>query len=186
MDHNLVHQLVRQWQENRDESAATDLYKLCLGYINYWVHKKFYTCNSYLQDEQKSAANEAFYKALDTYNGRVKFVTYLSCCLKNAILSIRQKHKQMMDETTANYSGDERFRFSENIIAPIINSDLSEYFSNLEPRSSQIMRMRFVESKTRKEIGQVVGLTKSSITEIINNSLEKIRKDLRIKKIVNM
>ncbi len=71
----------------------------------------------------------------------------------------------------------------ENLRGKTTSQDISTIVSNLEPRETEILRLRFgldgERPKTLEEVGQFLGVTRERVRQLQNTALSKMRKALQ-------
>jgi RNA polymerase primary sigma factor len=71
----------------------------------------------------------------------------------------------------------------ENLRGKTTSQDISKLVSNLDPRETEILRLRFgldgERPKTLEEVGQFLGVTRERVRQLQNTALSKMRKALQ-------
>lgn len=185
MDHILNHELVKKWQQNHDEDAATKLYKNVNRFMFYLLNTKFNNVKNIVDGE--SLADEVFYIAINKFDldkvkksgGKLHFVGFLEKCFRNKIISQSKCFINRMDRID-NFDISDK---SDFILSIINNEQQIKFKSCLEDyRKKNEKRAKILELKcdgmSNVEISKKFGVTPQAINDSLNRSIVDLRKIL--------
>lgn len=132
-----------------------DLYRFCRS-----------LCND--QDLAEDICHETFYKAMKstgTYHGNCKVISWLCQIAKNTYISYLRKEKRMvkpekMEQLVECMAGTEA-SLQEKVEDAESVRDIKEVMNSLEPPYDKVFRMKVVDEKSYKEMGDFYGKSES-------------------------
>jgi RNA polymerase sigma-70 factor, ECF subfamily len=116
----------------------------------------------------------------DTY-GKATFQTYLICMAKNCYIDYYRKEKKrskdiIIDE---NLSSEEFNNIEELVLSKMDNVIIFEAMENLTDNQKMVIRMKYIDELTTKEIGEILNIESKTIKSRIHNGMVKLRKMLQ-------
>lgn len=123
-------------------------------------------------------------KGIDKYDlhGKAKFSTYLITTAKNCYIDYYRREKKR----TFDISLDEAFNVesggknvSELVTDKLYNEDILEQMKNLTEEQQVVIRMRYFEELTHKEIGEILNLEPKTVKSRIHNGMVKLREMIK-------
>ena len=188
----------RAVRERRDMQAREKLIEHNLRLVAHIV-RKYYSSNP-AEEDLISIGTIGLIKSVDSYdmdNG-TRFATYAAKCIQNEILMYFRAQRKVMQEISINETIDTdrdgnsltygdiikcEDTIAEDIDAKIKIGKASEYITNgLDLREKEIIVMRYglgdTHPKTQREVAEILGISRSYVSRIEKNALEKIRSAL--------
>ncbi len=197
MDAELEEEYQRRWQ-NGDIEAKNKLIEHNLRLVVY-IAKKFENTGLEM-DDLISVGSIGLIKAVNTFNldKKIKLATYASRCIENEILMHLRKTSKQKNEISLDKPLSLDADGNELLLADVLGVDCDEVFSGLETqfenemlyqvlnkldkRDRGIMAMRFgldgQESKTQKEVADMLNISQSYISRIEKKILAKMKKSI--------
>lgn len=184
--------------ENGDSKAREELILHNLRLVSHIVRKYYSTHKN--QEDLVSIGTIGLIKAVDTFkvSGGVRFATYAARCIQNEILMHFRSQKKLAAEISLNDTIDvdrdgnpltyiDVIGCEESLTGEIerkLYSDraLQLIKTSLTPRERKIIMLRFgLNSKkplTQREIADLLGISRSYVSRLEKNALEKLREQL--------
>lgn len=197
MDAELEEEYQQRWQ-NGDIEAKNKLIEHNLRLVVY-IAKKFENTGLEM-DDLISVGSIGLIKAVNTFNldKKIKLATYASRCIENEILMHLRKTSKQKNEISLDKPLSLDADGNELLLADVLGVDCDEVFSGLETqfenemlyqvlnkldkRDRGIMAMRFgldgQESKTQKEVADMLNISQSYISRIEKKILAKMKKSI--------
>lgn len=183
---------------NGDDGAREPLITHNLRLVVY-IAKKFEVTGTGVED-LISIGTIGLIKAVRTFcpQRNIKLATYASRCIENEILMFLRKSSQLKNEISIDEPLNVDWDGNELLLSDVLGSDsdtvnknveqeaecalLLEAVSKLEPRSKQIMEMRFglrgYKEHTQKEVADILGISQSYISRLEKKIIKRLKKDL--------
>jgi RNA polymerase sporulation-specific sigma factor len=182
-----------------DESARE---KLILHNMRLVAHivKKYYT-SSDSQEDLISIGTIGLIKAIDSFNveNGTRFATYAGKCLQNEILMYFRAQKKLQNEVSMNETIDvdkdgnpltyidiisSEDTIADDLFLKISSRRAGKIIQNkLDERERKIIVLRYglsgQRALTQREVAEKLGISRSYVSRIEKNALEKISQDLR-------
>jgi RNA polymerase sporulation-specific sigma factor len=182
-----------------DESARE---KLILHNMRLVAHivKKYYT-SSDSQEDLISIGTIGLIKAIDSFNieNGTRFATYAGKCLQNEILMYFRAQKKLQNEVSMNETIDvdkdgnpltyidiisSEDTTADDLFLKISSRRAGKIIQNkLDERERKIIVLRYglsgQRALTQREVAEKLGISRSYVSRIEKNALEKISQDLR-------
>jgi RNA polymerase sigma-70 factor, ECF subfamily len=116
----------------------------------------------------------------DTY-GKAKFYTYLICIAKNCYIDYYRKEKKRSKDITIddNFNLENSNDVEELVISKMNNMNILEAMNNLTDNQKMVIKMKYIEELTTKEIGEILNIESKTIKSRIHNGMVKLRKMLQ-------
>ena len=141
-------------------------------------------------DEIFSMFSFALCKAAFTFRDDkgVKFTTYAAKCMENEIRMAFNKKKRSGENMGLSLIGDDKFRKEVDNAKIIKNKEhlkydkvldlmvLEDAFKALTDREEKILRLRYYEEITQREIACILNMSRSYISRIESKTLSKLHK----------
>lgn len=144
----------------------------------YFIVSKF-SKGTVAKEDMISAGFEGLCKAKKNYkDGGVAFITYAYNCIRYEILNEINK----ADKSKAISIDDENTELIDNI--SVTNSFINDYenkelinylFKRLSLKEKTVLKLRFIDELTLREIGNKMGITCERVRQIEKNAIEKMR-----------
>lgn len=195
LDRRTESELFRRLSEQNDTDARTKLISHNLRLVAHIV-RKYYSQNPNGED-LISIGTIGLIKAIDSFcpaNG-ARFATYGAKCIQNEILMFFRSQKKLTAEVSMNDTIDTDRDGNQLTYMDIIKTDdtiaddidlkikvdkATEYIrTELSERERQIIILRYGLGKesplTQREVAEKLGISRSYVSRIEKNSLEKLR-----------
>lgn len=116
----------------------------------------------------------------DSY-GRAKFYTYLICIAKNCYIDYYRKEKKRLKDITFdnNLNMEDCNNVEELVISKMDNMNILEAMDNLTDDQKMVIKMKYIEELTIKEIGEILNIESKTVKSRIHNGMVKLRKMLQ-------
>lgn len=157
----------------------------------YQTYKKtvFYIALKYLKSEQlaEEAVQDIFFKAfknIDKFGAFDSYRTkgYLMQIAKNTSIDIYRKEKTKWSVTNEGeeqlYNLEDDFSLEKSIIKKEIARQISTSMSDLKEIDRQILKLRYIEEKSEKEIAEILGLSYENTRTRIRRAKIKLANSL--------
>lgn len=129
-------------------------------------------------------------KAIKTYNGKTKFISFAYRVIRNECLMFKRANKKHNNSTSLEYLIENDvvdvlyLPSNDNIEKEIVKQETINEVNKimqkvLTPRQMYLIKLRFKDDLSMQEIIDLTGMKQPSISKCINNGLEKIRKELK-------
>lgn len=190
--------LFKKYVENGDKIARTKLISHNLRLVAHIV-RKYYSSNP-CQEDLVSIGTIGLIKAIDSFNctNGARFATYGAKCIQNEILMYFRSQKKLAGEVSMNDTidtdrdGNPLTYFdiiqTDDTIADDIDlkikiSKTAELIKNcLSEREREIIILRYglgnLEVMTQHEVAERLGISRSYVSRIEKNALQKLREEL--------
>lgn len=187
--------LFRLAHDKNDKSARAKLISHNLRLVAHIV-RKYYGASPY-QEDLISIGTIGLIKSIDSFDSSngTRFATYGAKCIQNEILMYFRSQKKLNSEVSINETIDTDrdgnpltyidIIKSEDTIADDLDikikiSKAAEYIKNvLTPREREIIILRYGLGTdapvTQREVAQKLGISRSYVSRIEKNALEKLR-----------
>lgn len=175
------------WLKEHSEFAKEQVFLNNVGLI--WDSLKSLNLNIFDEDLFQVGAI-GFLKALYTYKTEKEFLfsTYANKCIKNEILSIFRKKK----EVQISFSLDEPLKNGEGIfffdMIPdnnnyyddvLFNCSIEDGFNVLSENEIKVISL-LKEGKTQRQIGKIMGISQPETSRILKRACKKFKNQLMI------
>lgn len=121
-------------------------------------------------------------RGIDKYDlyGRANFQTYLICMAKNCYIDYYRKEKKRFKDISIDESYIiEDCNIEEAVISAMFNDDILGAMDYLTENQRKVIRMKYIEELTTKEIGEILDIETKTIKSRIHNGMVKLRKILQ-------
>jgi len=173
MENEQVVQLVRLWQEKKDQDAAQQLYNAFAQYRNYLM-----SLSVARGIDAESMLDEVFLAAINTYNYEGKFINYLAILFRNSCISAKRwlnnavrQDFSLIDPSKAEYINTEQ---RINGFSDLERRDLAQFISNLPDKDRTFIEM-YLAGYGWQEIRQKLGCSKSTLSKVYNRIVDDLR-----------
>lgn len=168
-DFNTIRCWIEDWQQNKNQESAANLFKLVQPIIKVWCYQKnrFHT-----SDEHESVANESFLKAINTFDvsKNAKFSNYFIKILRRDIVDYFRRNRKFNNEQF-----DEKIEIVQKEELKS-NADLpAGIFSCLDEFEKQLVYSYYVKNMTHRAIGKELNMAYSVICVKLNQALNKMK-----------
>ncbi len=193
-------ELFNRLRENKDEDARARLISHNLRLVAHVVRKYYSAAQS--QEDLISIGTVGLIKAVDSFDCRngARFATYGVKCIQNEILMFFRSQKKLSNEVSINETIETDRDGNPLTYIDIIKTDDTiaddldvkiklaravEYIkSELSDREREIIVMRYglgVDAPiTQREVADMLGISRSYVSRIEKNALEKLRRKFEI------
>ena len=114
-------------------------------------------------------------------NGKAKFSTYIIAIAKNSYIDYLRKEKNFMQAVPIDESisiEDIGTNIEEFVLDKMSIEDIMSKMNNLTEEQRMVIKMKYIEGLTLKEIGEKLDLEPKTIKSRIHNGIVKLRKML--------
>lgn len=161
----------------------------------YHTYKKviYYIALKYLKSEQlaEEAVQEIFFKVFCNIEKVVMLESdkkkgYLMQIAKNTAIDIYRKEKvgfrNINKDEIQTYDIEDEFSLEKTIIKKEISRQINSSMNELQEMDRQILRLRYIEEKSEKEIAEILGLSYENTRTRIRRAKKKLANSLLEKK----
>jgi RNA polymerase sigma factor (sigma-70 family) len=167
-----INELLVKWQTSKDEAAVTELYNGIKNYLFHLINQTY----SFGVDAE-SILNESFFHAINNCDlNKGKFIDHLGVLFRHNVISEKRKRNNSrrkdfisMDPTSAALDKSKESDFDD-----FDRQDLLEAIEKLPEREQDVLR-RLLNGESHTEIRQSLNISKVWMSELISNSIEKLR-----------
>lgn len=199
LTHDEETRLFRDMHENKDDGARAKLIEHNLRLVAHIV-RKYYAAHAG-QDDFISIGTIGLIKAVDSFSDKngARFATYAAKCIQNEILMFFRSQKKTSCEVSINEAIDtdrdgNPLTYIDIIkVDDTIADDISDRWQiariicyikdRLTDRERQIIIMRYgLDNKppvTQREVAEMLGISRSYVSRIEKNVLERMERFLR-------
>jgi RNA polymerase sigma-70 factor, ECF subfamily len=122
-------------------------------------------------------------RSIDKFDlkGSAKFYTYLICIAKNCYIDYYRKEKKRskdisIDDHIGFQAGN---NIEELVISKMENMNILEAVNDLTDNQKMVIKMKYIEELTTKEIGDILNIEPKTIKSRVHNAVIKLRKALQ-------
>ena len=167
--------------QSGDRTAFDELIRLYYPYVTKYLLKL--TCDEALTEDLTQDVFLKIIQSIDRFkiNGRASFTTYIITVAKNTFIDYKRRNKAVVSELN-----DEGIQSGEDIENRVItNMQYSEVLSRLDslpPEQASVIRLKYIDAYTLKEIEAIVGVPAKTVKSRIHEGTKKLRSILRLNK----
>lgn len=167
--------------KNGDKTAFQELISKYHPFVYKFLVK--ITENEHLADD---LAQDVFIKVIrnidkfDIY-GKAKFSTYVITISKNSYIDYLRKEKRLQQFNTVNDSSLLEAivpGFEEYVIDKLYGIGVIDHLENLTDEQKVVIKLKYIEGLTLKEIGEKLDLESKTVKSRIHNGITKLKKML--------
>ncbi len=106
--------------------------------------------------------------------GDVEPRAYLFRALRNNILKVMVAERRMRGDI----NGADRYLFTESAVTDRLDDDhlrLLKMLNKLSPQEKEVIYLRFFEEMKNSQIGEVLGLKKQTVKNVVCSAMKKLR-----------
>jgi RNA polymerase sporulation-specific sigma factor len=185
--------LLRKAKETNDP-ATVELFFAHNYRLIIFVARKF-TSTGIDLDELIGIVQMGFVKAFNSFDLRkeVKFATYATRCMDNEVFMYLRKHKKHSRNTSLDAPLSVDWDGNELMLQDVLEAPetgeydryadrsalvflLDELEGKISKRDMLILKLRYAEGKTQKEVSELLHISQSYVSRIGTRGLDKIRK----------
>lgn len=154
------------------------------------------------KEDVVSCGNLAFAKCLNAYSldKNIKFLTFLSTCIRNEILMFIRKNKKhkndisfesvILNDSKGNVlTLEDTLSDNEDFVEELILKDYKEsfykYLNRLTEKERQIIRL-VLKNKKQREIGIILGINQSYVSRLMLRAIKKLKKSYELEGCLEM
>lgn len=171
-----VNKIIKRCKEG-DKSAFEELITEYHPYVCKFLIK---LCGD--EDLAEDLTQETFIKVIrnidkfDIY-GKAKFSTYIITLCKNCYIDYYRKQKKSMNDVEINDNLNLQYENIEGVVLDKLEAETAAvYLSKLPEEQEIVIKMKYIEGMTLKEIGEKLDLEPKTIKSRIHNGIVKLRK----------
>lgn len=166
-------EIIRRCQ-NGDRTAFDALIRTFYPYVTKYLRKL-------TQDENltEDLTQDVFLKVIrtiDTYkpDGRATFATYIITIAKNTFIDYTRRSRAQLCELPEEPADSES---SENrALANPEYREIVEYINSLPPNQASVIRLKYIDEYTLKEIEDITGVPAKTVKSRIHEGTKKLRR----------
>jgi RNA polymerase sigma-70 factor (ECF subfamily) len=144
------------------------------------------TENEYLAEDLTQDVFVKIIRNIDKFDihGKAKFSTYTVTIAKNSFIDyLRKEKKYLLSQSFEDISSLEAFAsgFEESLLDRVYVENIMERLENLTDEQKIVIKLKYLENLTLKEIGEMLELEPKTVKSRIHNAITKLRKMLEAK-----
>ena len=167
--------------QNGDRTAFDELIRAYYPYVTKYLLKL--TGSEMLTEDLTQDVFFKMIRTIDKYktNGKASFATYIITIAKNTWIDHMRRNKVVLGDLseTETQSGDDTER---KVITKMQYEEIIKYIDSLPPNQACVIRLKYIEELTLKEIERITGVPEKTVKSRIHEGTKKLRNFLKIKK----
>lgn len=167
--------------QNGDRAAFDELIRAFYPYVTKYLLKL--TGSEMLTEDLTQDVFLKMIRAIDKFkiNGKATFATYIITIAKNTFIDYFRRNKVLFSDLseTEIQSGDDTER---KVITNMQYEEIVKYINSLPPNQASVIRLKYIEELTLKEIEMITGVPEKTAKSRIHEGTKKLRSFLKIKK----
>jgi len=167
---------------NGDKAAFQELISKYHPYVFKFLIKA--TENKQLAEDLTQEVFIKVIRNIDKFDvdGKAKFSTYVITVSKNSYIDYLRKEKKLFKSGTIEDFTSEEIAvpgFEESVVDKIYVKDVMEHIESLTDEQKMVVKLKYIEGLTLKEIGKMLDLEPKTVKSRIHNAITKLRRMLK-------
>lgn len=167
--------------QNGDKAAFDELIRTFYPYVTKYLLKL--TQSEILTEDLTQEVFLKVIRTIDGYkvSGKASFATYIITIAKNTFIDYTRRNKFICNDISEAelQSADD----TENkVITKMQYEEIVKYIDNLPPNQASVIRLKYIDEYTLREIESMTGIPSQTIKSRIHEGTKKLRGFLGLKK----
>ena len=165
--------------QNGDKSAFDELIRAFYPYVTKYLLKL--THDESLTEDLTQEVFIKIIRVIDEYriNGKASFATYVITTAKNCYIDYIRKNKAFLEDIPDETPSADNVE--KTVITSMQYSEAARYIEELPPNQRQVIKLKYIEELTLKEIESVTGIPEKTVKSRIHEGMKKLRCLLKVK-----
>ena len=160
--------------KNGDKAAFDTLIRTFYPYVTKYLLKL--THNESLTEDLTQDVFLKVIRSIEEYktDGRASFATYVITIAKNTYIDYLRRNKVILSELSEaeTKSGE---NIEDKVLTNIEYNEVIKYIESLPPEQSSVIRLKYIDEYTLKEIESITGVPLKSVKSRIHEGTKKLR-----------